>query len=91
MFLGGIYKINEDGVMQFNILTTDPNDAINDFHHRMPVIVPFDRIQPWLRSNDIDEVYDIATPYQEELVIYECDGYVDSGRHDGPKCMAPKA
>ena len=45
LFLAGIYKISPDGVSQFNILTTDPTPAINDFHHRSPVIIaPMDAL-----------------------------------------------
>lgn len=89
MFLGGIYKINADGIMQFNILTTDPNDAINDFHHRMPVIIAPKDVHTWLHSADINETFELTLPYQGALSIYECDPYVDNGRNDGPNCMRP--
>ena len=87
MFLGGIYKISEHDVMQFNILTTDPNQRINDFHHRMPVIVPAENVEAWMQSKGIGELYQMAKPYQGDLIIYECDSYVDNGRHEGPRCM----
>lgn len=87
MLLGGIWRINPHGVMQFNILTTDPNESIGDFHHRMPVMVPPDDVQTWMQSRDLEEVHAMCRPYGRELVIYECDPYVDSGRNDGPRCM----
>jgi len=89
MFLGGIHKANEKGEEQVNILTTDPNAAINDFHHRMPVVIPPEHVNDWLNSNRIDDLFALAHPYSGELVIYECDVYVDNGRHNGPQCMAP--
>ena len=89
MFLGGIYKVNQDGVMQFNVLTTEPNAAINDFHHRMPVIVDKEDTKAWLNSDNQMELYDMMGPYDKELIIYECDAYVDNGRHEGLKCMEP--
>ena len=87
MFMGGIYKINPDGVMQFNILTTEPNAAINDFHHRMPVIVDKNDAKTWLTSENQHELYELIGPYEKELIIYECNAYVYNGRHDGPLCM----
>lgn len=89
MFLGGIYKINPDGVMQFNILTTDPTQAINDFHHRMPVIIPPAQTLRWLQSDKLEDLYEMTSPYTGPLTIYACDRYVDNGRHEGPLCMAP--
>lgn len=89
MFMGGIYKINPDGVMQFNILTTEPNAAINDFHHRMPVIVAKEDTTTWLTSDNQKELYELMGPYEQQLIIYECSAYVDNGRHEGPECMEP--
>jgi len=89
MLLGGIYKINGHGVMQFNILTTDRNRDISDFHHRMPVVVPAECVEAWMRSKDIDELFQMAGPYQGDLIMYECDPYVDNGRNEGPRCMEP--
>ncbi|BAU50293.1 hypothetical protein SVA_3759 [Sulfurifustis variabilis] len=91
MLLGGIYRINPHGVMQFNILTTDPNEQIADFHHRMPVIVPPAKAPAWMRRRDLAEVYAMTEPYPNELIVYECDGFVDSGRNDDPRCMQPAA
>ena len=89
LFLGGFYKVNQNGVMQFNILTTEPTSAINDFHHRSPVIVGKEDTKTWLNSDNQMELYEMMEPYDQELVIYECNSYVDNGRHDGPKCMEP--
>lgn len=89
MLLGGIYRINDNGGIQFNVLTTDPNPAVSDFHHRMPVIVPPASVHTWMASQDLRTLYRIAEPYRGELVIYACEPYVDSGRHEGPRCMAP--
>lgn len=91
MLLGGLYRISTHGVMQFNIITTDPNQEIGDFHHRMPVIVPPDHCHAWLRTQDINELYAIAQPYQGPLTIYNCDAYVDNARNQGPRCMDPES
>ena len=90
LLLGGIYKRNEEKQLyQFNIITTDPSPAINKFHHRMPVIIEPAQARNWLESDDNEELYDLMTPSQQELIIYECDPWVDNARHEGPECMAP--
>lgn len=87
MFLGGIHKTNENGLTQLNILTTDPTDAINDFHHRMPVIIAPEHVADWLDTESLEDLYALARPFQGELVIYECNAMVDNGRNHGPQCM----
>lgn len=89
MFLGGFHKTNEQGVEQVNIFTTDPSDAINEFHHRMPVIIPPEHVHAWLDATRVDDLYALARPYLGKLNIYECDAYVDNGRNRGPQSMAP--
>lgn len=90
MLLGGIWRVNPDGVAQFNVLTTDPNEQINDFHHRMPVIVPPAHAIDWMTADKLDDVYALSGPYEGPLNLYECDAYVDNGRHEGPQCMVPQ-
>lgn len=90
LLLAGIYKHHpEKQLYQFNIITTDPNPAINEFHHRMPVILEPENAHTWLESNDKQTLYNLMTPYQRELTIYECDPWVNNARHEGPQCMAP--
>jgi len=87
IFLAGISKTQADGSKQFNILTTEPNAIINDFHHRMPVWLHKDMVKPFLQSANLKDLYQYLIPYQGEMKIYECDPYVNDGRHDGPQCM----
>ena len=74
---------------QFNILTTEPTAEINEFHHRSPVIVALEDTKTWLNNDNQNELYEMMEPYSQELVVYECNAYVDNGRHEGPKCMEP--
>lgn len=90
LLLAGIYKRNPDKQrLQFNIITTDPSPAINQFHHRMPVIINPADARTWLESDDKQTLYDMLVPSQQELHIYECDPWVNNARHEGPQCMAP--
>ncbi len=83
LLLGGF--VNDQ---QFNILTTGPTPAINEFHHHSPVIIQPEQAYAWLAS-DIDDLYPLMQPTQTPLTIYECDPYVNNGRNKGPRCMAP--
>jgi len=90
LLLGGIYQRNaQKQLYQFNVITTDPTPAINEFHHRMPVILAPDQARTWLESNDIPALYALLTPSRQDLIIYECDPWVDNARHQGPQCMEP--
>jgi putative SOS response-associated peptidase YedK len=91
LLLGGIYQRNaQKQLYQFNIITTEPSPSINEFHHRMPVILDPDRARTWLESEDTEELYDLMAPSRQDLIIYECDPWVNNARHEGPQCMAPK-
>jgi putative SOS response-associated peptidase YedK len=91
MFLGGIYQEHPEQGLQFNVLTTGPTTAINEFHHRSPVIVAPEHTLTWLSDGGVDSVTPLLEPYAGPLKIYECDGYVDNARHEGPQCMNAKS
>lgn len=89
LLLGGIYKFNADhDINQFNIITTDPTAAINDFHHRSPVILHPDKVNTWLHSDDLNNLFALMRPSTQVLNIYECSAAVNNARNQGPECMA---
>lgn len=88
IILAGISKSKDNHTTQFNILTTDPNEIIRDFHHRMPVWIHKDDVMAFLHEKQLTVLYDYLTPYTGELTFYECDPYVNNARHEGPQCMA---
>ncbi len=47
LYLAGIYKLYQ-GFSRFVILTTAANASMSMVHHRMPLIVESQQIQPWL-------------------------------------------
>lgn len=87
MLLAGIYKKKTDDVFQFNVITTDPNEEINDFHHRMPVIIKPRDVKKWFEENKVPNLLSMLRPYTDPLVIYECDPYVNNARNEGAKCQ----
>lgn len=56
MYMAGIYNIyNEES--RFVILTTAANSSISDVHDRMPLILPWDQIEPWLLDSSLTQTF----------------------------------
>ena len=49
--MAGISK-EYDGTQRYVILTTSANESMKDVHHRMPVILPKDKLQMWTSDTD---------------------------------------
>lgn len=47
IYLAGIYD-RYDETDYFVILTTEPNESVQDIHNRMPLMIPRDKITAWL-------------------------------------------
>ena len=58
LYMAGISR-EYDGIQRYVILTTAANDSMKDVHHRMPVILPGDKLQMWMTDTDaaIDYLY----------------------------------
>lgn len=55
----------------FTIITTEANDTIKRIHHRMPVILPKDKEDEWLRmdNKDLLTLKEMLYPLKERLII----------------------
>ena len=51
LYMAGISR-EYDGIPRYVILTTAANDSMKDVHHRMPVILPKDKLQMWVSDAD---------------------------------------
>lgn len=49
-WLCGLYRI-EDGLPAFVILTREPGEEIRFIHDRMPLIMPGDYVDEWIRPD----------------------------------------
>ena len=49
-YLCGLYRI-ENGMPVFVVLTREPGEGIRFLHDRMPLIMPEDRIDEWIRPD----------------------------------------
>ncbi|MBM4108371.1 MAG: SOS response-associated peptidase [Phycisphaerae bacterium] len=74
------------------ILTCDANEAIRPLHERMPVILPSDRWGRWLDdSAGVGEVKALCVPWPaNRTTSYEVGTWVNSPRHDDPRCIEPR-
>ena len=50
IYLAGIYD-NSEGVNCFVVLTTAPNETVQDIHDRMPLILTHEQVRPWLTDS----------------------------------------
>lgn len=50
IYLAGIYD-NIEGVNYFVVLTTAPNETVQDIHDRMPLILTHEQVRPWLTDS----------------------------------------
>ena len=55
-WLCGLYRI-EDGYPVFSVLTREPSEALRRIHDRMPLILPEDRIDGWIKPDSVPEEY----------------------------------
>ena len=68
------------------ILTTGANAAVEPVHHRMPVIVPRERVEPWLTGEDVA----LAEPYPpESMRVRPVSRYVNRAANDDARCIEP--
>lgn len=56
LYMAGISRVY-DGISRYVILTTAANDSMQDVHHRMPVVLPRDKIQMWMMDTDAAVAY----------------------------------
>ncbi|MGD8379147.1 MAG: SOS response-associated peptidase [Gammaproteobacteria bacterium] len=79
-----------DGTVDsFTILTTDANPAMRAIHERMPVILPPDAFDEWLKaSSDPEHLKPLLVPYRGPLLSHPVSRRVNSPRNDGPDLVA---
>jgi putative SOS response-associated peptidase YedK len=78
----------DDLVESFTIVTTEPNDAVADLHHRMAVILDPAEESTWLRGS-ADEVSTLLDPYGGEMRTYPVSSAVNSPSNDSPELIEP--
>lgn len=71
------------------ILTTEPNEAVEPIHDRMPVVLPDREEERWLEAGP-DERHELCRPYPEgDLDAYPISTQVNDPGYDDPRVVEP--
>jgi putative SOS response-associated peptidase YedK len=74
------------------IITTTPNALLETIHNRMPVILPRESYDLWLKPavTNSQEVLPLLKPYPaEEMAAFPVSLRVNNARYDGPDLIEP--
>lgn len=86
---GGGTGIEEEAVESFTILTTEPNDLVEDFHHRMAVVLEPETEETWLQGTP-EEAAALLQPHPAtEMTAYSVSTKVNAPDNDGPELIEP--
>lgn len=75
----------------FTIITTDPNQLMEPFHNRMPVMVRAEDYQRWMAPADPARLpVDLLRPFpEEEMSAWKVSPAVGNVRNDSPDLIEP--
>lgn len=72
------------------ILTTSANDVVAPYHERMPVILPEQHFEAWLKPGDADAegLLPLLVPYPADaMTVVPANPICNSPKYDGPACL----
>ena len=78
-------------IFSYTVITTTPTPIIKNIHHRMPVILKPEDINPWLQvhNTSIPDVMSLLIPYPDELKFFEVSSLVNSPTNNRKECILP--
>jgi len=79
-------------LLTYTIVTTTPNDLVEDVHNRMPVILSSEAEQGWLSTKcpDPHKLLELLRPFpSDQMEMYPVSRVVNNPRSDTPDCIAP--
>jgi putative SOS response-associated peptidase YedK len=86
LLLAGLWEDEGEAPPRFTVLTTDANEVVAQAHDRMPVLLPPERLDVWLREADQDLL--VPAP-PESLQVREVSPRVNAVANDDPDCLGP--
>ncbi|MBE0663387.1 MAG: SOS response-associated peptidase [Bacteroidales bacterium] len=92
--MAGIWETwkNPEGkkINSFSIITTSANELMKNIHERMPVILPSEFEETWLKSNDPREIRELLQAFEsEKMQAYEVSKLVNSPGNDNSAVILP--
>ena len=86
------HSVDGSQILSCTIITTQPNELVLPIHNRMPVILPRQAYQDWIRPGEVaaQELNPLLKPYPSELMqAYPVSRQVNSPGNDTPTCIQP--
>lgn len=86
------YPPEEKPLHTFTIITTSANEKLQQLHERMPVIIPPEKRELWLKPEEknLDHLLDLLKPLPAEgLDFYEVSRLVNSPQNNSSECIQP--
>ena len=90
--LWDIWKnISGKNLFSYTIITTMSNSDLKEIHHRMPVILDYKNIDPWIKVNNISvaNAMSLLEPYKNKLKFHQVSTLVNSPRNNRIDCIKP--
>lgn len=85
-------KDGGEELLTCTIVTCEPNSFIQEFHHRMPVILPPEAHEAWLdpEERNPEELQHLLAPFpSEQMEAYPVSTLVNNPRNNSPQCVLP--
>jgi putative SOS response-associated peptidase YedK len=87
-FAGGGPSREAEPVQSFTVVTTEPNDFLADYHHRMAVVLDAEAGERWLSAEDPSDLLEPSTIDFEAWPVSEA---VNNPANDRPELVEPVA
>jgi putative SOS response-associated peptidase YedK len=78
-------------LLTFTVITTDPNEVVEQLHDRMPCIIPEKDYDRWLQLGDPDRPpIDLLRPFDaDKMTAWRVDKAVGNVKNDSPELIEP--
>lgn len=76
------------------LLTKDANDFMEEIHHRMPIILPKEKEDEWikpLKQQPLEAQQFLQNMTDDELIAYNVRNYVNAAKNNDSQCIEPIA
>lgn len=94
--LAGVFDVWKDkrtgqALFSYSVITTDPNELLEPFHNRMPVILRPADYERWIAAAEPHQLpVDLLRPYPDELMTaWKIGPAVGNVKNDDPGLIAP--
>lgn len=88
LMLAGLWerwKSDEKEVYSFTILTTEPNNFMEEYHNRMPVMLSNDTYEPWLANEVLKDDLELLT--SDDLIATAVDRALNNPTMKNPTLL----